>query len=297
MSKNWTMLTGLLFLGSVGASQAQPLDSPNTVYIDGLPCNSLCQSYMAWSWQHQSTTVAQPMSAPPKRPSDTEVRRATAAHREGAGLAAHDRPARQAMPLPAERSAEPQPADSAAVVARSAPANLAVSLTAGGAAAASGAKTVQEQVATAKALAERLTSLTAPRAPEQEASDLVASGFTEAAPASDSRSAESAPTNNRGNLVAILIARPEIRSVSDLAGRNVAIEDRRSASNASIRTAIAAAGAAEVQLNEGQIKALDRVIGGEVPAAVLALVSPEAAEWFPEIPGFRIFRVPLAPRR
>jgi TRAP-type uncharacterized transport system substrate-binding protein len=85
--------------------------------------------------------------------------------------------------------------------------------------------------------------------------------------------------------------------VSDLAGRNVAIEDRRSASNASIRTAIAAAGAAEVQLNEGQIKALDRVIGGEVPAAVLALVSPEAAEWFPEIPGFRIFRVPLAPRR
>jgi hypothetical protein len=44
------------------------------------------------------------------------------------------------------------------------------------------------------------------------------------------------------------------------------------------------------------MKALDRVIGGEVPAAVLALVSPEAAEWFPEIPGFRIFRVPLAPR-
>ena len=169
-------------------------------------------------------------------------------------------------------------------------------LPAGGAAAASSTKTVQEQVATAKALAERLTSLTAPRAPEEEASDVVASGFTEAAQPGNTKSAESAPTNNRGNLVAILIARPEIRSVSDLAGKDVAIEDRRSASNASIRTAIAAAGAAEVQLNEGQMKALDRVIGGEVPAAVLALVSPEAAEWFPEIPGFRIFRVPLAPR-
>jgi hypothetical protein len=296
MSKNWMMLTGLLLFGPVATSQAQPLDSPDTVYIDGLPCNSVCQSYMAWSSQHTSTTAAQPTPAPPKRPSDTDVRRATAAHRETSRPAAHDRTARQAMPLPAEQSAELQPADSAAVVSKPAPANLAASLPAGGAAAASSTKTVQEQVATAKALAERLTSLTAPRAPEEEASDVVASGFTEAAQPGNTKSAESAPTNNRGNLVAILIARPEIRSVSDLAGKDVAIEDRRSASNASIRTAIAAAGAAEVQLNEGQMKALDRVIGGEVPAAVLALVSPEAAEWFPEIPGFRIFRIPLAPR-
>jgi hypothetical protein len=33
-----------------------------------------------------------------------------------------------------------------------------------------------------------------------------------------------------------------------------------------------------------------------VPAAVLAVVSPEAAEWFPDIKGFKIFRIPLAPR-
>ena len=36
MSKNWMMLTGLLLLGPVGTSQAQPLDSPDPVYIDGL---------------------------------------------------------------------------------------------------------------------------------------------------------------------------------------------------------------------------------------------------------------------
>jgi hypothetical protein len=294
MSKNWMMLTGLLFLGSVGTSQAQPLDSPDTVYIDGLPCNSVCQSYMAWSWQHSSTTVAQPATAPPRRSSDTEVRRATAMHRESSRPAAHDRTARQAMPLPTAKTAELRSADNAAV-SKPAPATVAASLSAGGAAATSSTKTVQEQVAAAKVLAARLTSVTAP-APEEEATNVVASGFTEAARASDTKSVESAPTNNRGNLVAILIARPEIKSVSDLTGKEVAIEDRRSASNASIRTAIAAAGAAEVQLNEGQIKALDRVIGGEVPAAVLALVSPEAAEWFPEIPGFRIFRVPLAPR-
>ncbi len=167
----------------------------------------------------------------------------------------------------------------------------------GGVAATSNARTVQEQVAAAKALAERLTSLTVAPVPEQEATNLVASGFSVPAQASDTSLAASVPTGNTGNLVAILIARPEIKSVSDLSGMDVAIENRKSASNASIRTAIAAAGAAEVQLNQGREKALDRVIDGEAPAAVLALVSPEAAEWFPDIPGFRIFRVPLAPRR
>jgi hypothetical protein len=43
-------------------------------------------------------------------------------------------------------------------------------------------------------------------------------------------------------------------------------------------------------------KAINRLIGGEVPAAVLTLVSPEAAEAFPEIAGFKIFRIPLSPR-
>jgi TRAP-type uncharacterized transport system substrate-binding protein len=92
------------------------------------------------------------------------------------------------------------------------------------------------------------------------------------------------------------MARPEIKSVSDLAGKSIAIDIRQSASNGSVRTAIAAAGAVEVQLSEGQTTAINRVANGEVPAAVLALVSPEAAEGFPEIAGFRIFRVPLSPR-
>jgi hypothetical protein len=37
------------------------------------------------------------------------------------------------------------------------------------------------------------------------------------------------------------------------------------------------------------------VIDGAVPAAVLALVSREAADAFPEISGFKIFRIPLTP--
>jgi hypothetical protein len=70
----------------------------------------------------------------------------------------------------------------------------------------------------------------------------------------------------------------------------------KAASNDRVRTAIAAAGATEVQLSETQPRAINRLISGDVPAAVLALVSPEAAEGFPEIAGFRIFRIPLSPR-
>ena len=49
MSRKWTLLTLIFFLGSSGTLQANPLNSPGVVYIDGLPCNRACQSYMAWS--------------------------------------------------------------------------------------------------------------------------------------------------------------------------------------------------------------------------------------------------------
>jgi hypothetical protein len=94
--------------------------------------------------------------------------------------------------------------------------------------------------------------------------------------------------------VAILMARPEIKSLSDLAGTSIAIDDKHSAASGNIRNAMMAAGAAEVQLTASQTKAIDGVIDGAVPAAVLMLASSEAAEGFPEIAGFKIFRVPLS---
>jgi hypothetical protein len=51
------------------------------------------------------------------------------------------------------------------------------------------------------------------------------------------------------------MARREIKSVSDLANKDIAIEDKQPASSGSVRRAIAAAGADEVQLSEGQAKA------------------------------------------
>jgi hypothetical protein len=297
MSRNWMMLTGLLLLGPLGTSQAHPLDSPDIVYIDGLPCNSACQSYMDWSWRQSSAMVARPARAQPTRHSSYgEIRRASAMRGESSKTADHIRTARQAMPSRPAKTAELHPAGKAAVASEPAPANVAPSPPAG-VAATSNAKAVQEQIAAATTLAERLTSVTAAPVPQQQAGNAEASGPSGAADASrDSKPAESATADNTDNLVALLITGPAIKSVSDLSGKEVAIEDRQSASDASIRTAIAAAGATDVQLNAGHAKALERLIAGEVPAAVLTLVSPEAAEGFPDIPGFTIFRVPLAPR-
>ena len=86
-------------------------------------------------------------------------------------------------------------------------------------------------------------------------------------------------------LVAVLVAGPDVKSVSDLAGKTIAIDDRYSEQSISrVRTAMAAAGALEVQLSKGQTTAINRLIGKEVAAAVVGLVSASAADSFPELP-------------
>lgn len=126
-------------------------------------------------------------------------------------------------------------------------------------------RTIQEQVAAATGVAERMTA---------------------AAPA---------PAREPDLLVAVVMSRPEINSVTDLAGKSVAIDERYSASRVDIWTAFVVAGASSVEVSAGKTMAIDRLSNGEVTAAVLALVSEDAAEAFPEIAGFKIFRVPLWP--
>ena len=134
-------------------------------------------------------------------------------------------------------------------------------------------------------MAERVTAITLEREQASKAGD-----------ASDADTTASVSPANLDNLVALVLARPEINSLSDLNNKNIAIGEKQSAASGSVSAALMAAGAAEVQFSEGQAGAIDRLISGEVPAAVLALASPEAAEWFPDIAGFRIFRVPLSQR-
>jgi hypothetical protein len=126
-------------------------------------------------------------------------------------------------------------------------------------------RTTQEQVAAASAVAERMSVPTLETSLDQ--------------------------------LVAVLVAGPEVKSVSDLAGKTIAIDDRYSELSISrVRTAIAAAGALQVQLSKGHTTAINRLVAKEVPAAVAGLVSASAADSFPEIARLKIFRVPLSPR-
>src|SRR5262245_48047811 len=83
MLKRWMMLACILFLGSMGTSHAEPIDSPDIVYINGLPCNRACQSYMAWYRQVTIPQQTAPVSAQaePSQPVQlspkVEVRRTT----------------------------------------------------------------------------------------------------------------------------------------------------------------------------------------------------------------------------
>jgi hypothetical protein len=190
-----------------------------------------------------------------------------------------------------------QPASNAAADSDTARADIADSHPQGGAVANSNTRTIQEQVAATTAVAEQVTAATpVPAPPEQKANNTDRSGHAETVPRGDAEKTATASSNNTDHLVALLIVRPEIKSVSDLTSKIVAIDDRHSASNDRVRTAIAATGATDVQLSGSQTKAINRLISGEVPAAVLALVSAEAAEGFPEVAGFKIFRIPLSPR-
>src|SRR5260221_13232153 len=103
MSKKWILLTCVLSLGSVGTSQAHPLDSPDIVYIDGMPCNSACQSYMAWSRQTASMSGHPAPTHLSQRSANEVARRATRVGGKRLKPAAHARMARQAVPSHRER--------------------------------------------------------------------------------------------------------------------------------------------------------------------------------------------------
>ena len=117
-----------------------------------------------------------------------------------------------------------------------------------------------------------------------------------AASADAERSNSGATADDAEGLVAVLMTRLNITDVSDLTAKRVAIDGRFAGSAGMIRTAIVAAGATEVQLSEATTAAIDRLANGEVPAAIVALVPPEAADVFPDVTGFRTFRVPVSPR-
>jgi hypothetical protein len=153
-------------------------------------------------------------------------------------------------------------------------------------------RTIQQQVAEATGIADRVTAITLAR----ESAGTSDNQEKEAGEASDTGKTASASPDESDNLVALVLARPEINSLSDLNNKKIAIEEKQSAASGSVSAALMAAGAAEVQFSEVKSGAIEQLIKGEVPAAVLTLATREAAEWFPDIKGFRTFRVPLSLR-
>jgi hypothetical protein len=204
-----------------------------------------------------------------------------------------ERRASRIAPSPRSLNTRLQPASNPAADSNATRANIADSHPAGGAVANSNTRTMQEQVAAATAVAVRMTVATL--APEPKANNKDRSDHSETVLRGDVETTAPAQPNKTDLLVYLLMARPEIKSVSDLTSKIIAIDDGFSAYNG-IKVAIAAAGALDVQLSNSETKAIDRVISGEVPAAVLTVVSQEAAEGFPDIAGFKIFRIPLWPR-
>ena len=290
MPNKWVLLTGVLSLGFAGALQAHPLDSPDIVYIDGMPCNSACQSYMAWS--RQTTPMSgqpQPRStsaAARQRPPKSLANRAIAIHEAGSKPATSVRATKQSTSkspeIPRKKNMDLRTAGKAGASFDTPVANDAGALPRVGIA--SRTRSIRQQ-------------LTPATVDPKESEQKTFSDHSEAVLPSDSQPNEPLLSNDTDPRTAILLARPEIKSVSDLAGKNIAIEDKLSTSVGVVQIAIAAAGAAGVQLAASPTKALDRVIDGQVSAAVLMLAYPEAAETFPEIAGYNIFRIPLTPER
>jgi hypothetical protein len=274
MLRKSVMLTCVV-LGFAAASEAGPLDSTGTVYVDGLPCNSLCLFYMHWSHELSST--------PAQRPPQAVARPEAGIRDERSKPAAQARVAK-AKPAAPNSSPVPQAKVAGSRRAADAAADIADPHPKAGSAAGSNITRIQEQVAAALQV-----MATAVPAPEHNASNTDGSVL----PTNSERTA-AASANDTDVLVALVMARPEIRSLSDLAGKTVAIDHAQSASHGNVRAAIVAGGA-EVQLSDGQTKAVNRLISGAVPAAVLALVSPEAAQRCPTIEGFKIFRILLSP--
>ena len=325
MSRKQILLTLILSLGSSGALQANPLDSPGVVYIDGLPCNRACQSYMAWSDQAASvrhrgereTTVvvvpdeieqrfehaarprvARRQPAPVVRPAPRAGIAASNTRASNARKAATPnpayQPARKNVPAATatvieektvargqeleprvESSDRPEPAQTSAVATSQPPAEAPTSK--------APASEVKPEVALPPPATLDIAAAPAP-APGTVSDKAKVIGKTAAASPDD-----------QDNLVALVLTRPEINSLSDLNNKSIAITEKQSASSGRVSAALMAAGAAEVQFSEVKASAIERLINGEVPAAVV-LASREVADLFPELEGFRTFRVPLMAR-
>jgi hypothetical protein len=275
------LLIGVLLLGVLGASKATPLDSADIVYIDGLPCNRFCQFYLARSSAASMQKLADDQA--------TKIRE-WGRKRAGRDRLARVAAARNEMP-PTRMAALPRVGVAADPETRRG--GIADMRAEARFTDDSRTTTIRDQLATAAAVAEQLADA------GTAAFELKVMNSDHASIASwpDSGKRDPATANQTDAEVALVVSRPEIKTLAYLTRANVAIDGEHSATASGVRTALLAGGAVDVQVvRAGERKAIDRLMSGEVPAAVLTLVSADAARAFPDIDGFKIYRIPLPPR-
>jgi hypothetical protein len=307
MSRKWTLPILILSLCSTGALQANPLDSPGVVYIDGLPCNSACQSYMAASARALSARHREERGTIVVAPAEVEVEIVAKAPRPR--VARHPAPVSRTSPRAGIAASNARILNAKAANTKASNSKKIAAPNAAPQAPAKEIPSATVAVTPQKAAGETAAAIQKPEQkvessevalPPPATLDIAAAPAAPAPGTASNKAAEigktlSASPDDADNLVALVLARPEINSLSDLNNKTIAITEKQSASSGRVSAALMAAGAAEVQFSEVKASAIDRLISGEVPAAVV-LASREVASLFPEVEGFRTFRVPLKAR-
>jgi hypothetical protein len=197
MLRKCAMLTCVLVLGFATASEAGPLDSTGMVYVDGLPCNSLCLFYMRWSHELSST--------PARRPPPAAARPEAGIREERSKPAAQARVAK-AKPGAPNSSQVPQAKLAGSQPAANAAADMADPHPKAGSAANSNTTRIRELLAAALQV-----TATAVPAPQQKASNTDGFDRPETVLPTNTERTATASANDTDVLVALVMARPEIR--------------------------------------------------------------------------------------
>jgi len=360
--------------GPLVAADAQPLDSPSTIHIDGVPCNVPCQAYMAWSRRvlegsrqipsatpssnvapadarahatepreplsQRASSIANGKTAIARRPPPLPVPRGNRQEAVTQGqtsrtiASAPGRPAQISVSqVPSRRNATaggPSTAEAAQATESSQNAALKPSFTSrdssdsnvdakpnktdlvnqkepGGSQANSSTLSAPSDTKVADATRDKglepvaqatVTSPSHARKHQIHAAVAVAEQLTlaamENAHASSTSPSNDATSQDKIPLVALVLVHSDIGSVAALAGKDIAIDGRHLGSNREVRTALVAAGASDIQIRDTGSRMIDYLVERHVPAAILTLVSRDAADAFPNITGFKLFGIPLS---
>ncbi|HVR57296.1 MAG TPA: hypothetical protein VMT72_10775 [Pseudolabrys sp.] len=306
MFRLYALLACFFLAISVEPSRAAPQDSPGTIYIDGVACNLACQSYLAWSRQ-QLTGQAAPAAPRTARPSRVakpvpkpKLQRVAKLPEPRPSIVAPSPAATENTPARTENAIAPARVEPTPAVAGGPPASRDEAKVSSDDKPAAVAAPDSNTPVAGKEPDQMTTGTTQDTAPMPEPAaktNAEPSNPPPHDPPANTETAALAPQDGAGEMIAIVLVRPDIKSASDLANKIVAVDEAPAEySIAEVRNAMVAAGATEVQLIENKTAALVRVIDGEVQAAVVSVMSSKAAGvWSAGLSGFNVLWIKLPP--